>query len=184
MKKIIKNLLTFSLILMVCFSLTSCKKNNTDGDKNQSAETIELSKVMLSDVEFENSKQTEIDREGNIYTISGTIDAMSKSQKIAYGDDSVTHVVALKFSFDKERTISSFEIKGETTRVYSDTKSQENYVGSMSELLDSEDGEDAFANLILSAKTETYRLTSTYTDGTTSSIELKIVATLATATAE
>lgn len=187
MKKLLYSLSVFVLALFVGFSLVAC--GNSSGSSGQSgedkvAEKVELSKVMFGDVEFENSKETKLSQENNTFKVSGTVDAMSKSQKIKFGDDDVTHVVALKFNFDKERTISTFKIQGDITKVYSDSKDVQNYVGSITELLDSEDGEDAFCYLILSAKTEEYKLVSTYTDGTESSIKLEIVATLATATAE
>jgi hypothetical protein len=187
MKKILKYALSFALLFVLAFSLVSCgnmgaNQNQVSGDSP--AEKVELAKTTLSEVEFENAKSVNLNQESNVITVSGTIDAMSASQKNAFGLEDVTHVVVLKFTFDKERTLSSFEIKGKTTKVYSDSEDVENYVGSLSELLDSESSEDAYTYLILSANTETYDLTAKYTDGTTSKIELKVVATLATATAE
>lgn len=183
MKNLLKKISIIALMMFVSFSLCACGKTNGE-DGKEPAEKISLAKVMISDVEFENSKSTEIKHEGSKYTVSGTIDSMSKSQKIVFGSDEVTHVVAIKFAFDKERTISAFEIRGEITKVYSDDKNVKNYVGKLSELLDSEEGEDAYCNLVLSANTKKYTLKSTYSDGTESSIELEIVATLATAKAE
>lgn len=178
MKNLLKNIVMFALLICISISCVSC------GEKKQSAEKIELTTAVLGDVEFENSEETEIERDGDTYTISGTIDAMSDSQKIAFGDDDVTHIVALKFTFDTERTISSFKIEGNKIKVYADEDSDENFAGSLTDLLDSSDGEDAYANLILSASTEEYLLTTTYTDETVSTITLKITATLATAEAE
>ena len=184
MKNFISKFLTLSLLLILSFGFVACGKGSVNSKNGAVAEKIELTKSTLGDVEFENSKETKIKQDGNIFTVSGIIDAMSESQKVEFGNDDATHVVSLKFSFDKERTISSFEIKGEVTKVYADSKDVENYVGSISELLDSEEGEDAFCFLILSAKTPDYKLKATYSDGTESTIELKIVATLATAVAE
>lgn len=183
MKNLISKISLLVLMICVSFSFVCCGKANR-ADGKLPAEKVSLAKVMISDVEFENSKSTEIKQEGSKYTISGTIDSMSKSQKIAFGSDEVTHVVALKFTFDKERTISAFEIAGNEVKVYSDDKKVKNYVGSISELLDSEEGEDAYCNLVLSANTKSYRLKSTYSDGTESTIEVEIAATLATAKAE
>ena len=93
-------------------------------------------------------------------------------------------MIVVKFEFDKERTIDSFTIRGDVTKVYSTNKNDENYVGSLSSLLDNKDGEDAYCNLILSANTKEYTLISKYSDDTTSEIKLKINATLVTAVAE
>ncbi len=184
MKKLLKIMLAFSLVLFLSVGLVACNETNDNkgGSDSKPAETVELTKAMLSDVEFENSEAVEIKQDDSTYTISGTIDAMSDSQKTAYGVEDVTHVVILKFTFDKERTLSEFEIEGSTTKVYSDSQDVENYAGSLTELLDNGENEDAYCNLILSAHTESYRLTATYTDGTESTIEIKITATLATAT--
>ena len=103
---------------------------------------------------------------------------MSDLQKNVFGDESVSHVVVLKYLFDKERTIDSFEIKGKKTKVYSTDNSVENFAGSISDLLDNEPGEDAFCNLILSANTKQYTLRATYSDSTVSTIVLTIDATL------
>lgn len=183
MKNIIKRVSVF--VLMICLSvcLVSCGKSdgNKDGDV---AERITLSKVMIDDVEFENSDETKIKQDENEFKISGIIDAMSKSQKLKFGDENATHVVAIKFVFDKERTLKKFELQGNITKVYSSDRNVENYAGSLTDLLDNEEGEDAFCYLVLSAKTEEYKMKATYTDGTESKVKLEIVATLATATAE
>ena len=109
---------------------------------------------------------------------------MSVAQVSSFGMDGVTHVVVIKFEFDNERTIDSFTIKGNVTKVYSTNKEDENYVGSLSSLLENEDGEDAYCNLILSANTKEYSLISKYSDDTVSEIKLLIDATLVTAKAE
>ena len=109
---------------------------------------------------------------------------MSESQKSAYGVEEVTHVAVVKFVFDKEKTLSSFKIKGNTTKVFSDDNTEDNYVGSLTDLLDSETGEDAYTYLILSANTKDYTLTAKYNDDSESVIKVKITATLANATAE
>ena len=89
-----------------------------------------------------------------------------------------------KFVFDKERTIDTFEIKGQLTKVYSTDKNVQNYVGSLSSILDNEDGEDAFCYLILSANIKDYTLTAKYSDSTSSVVKVKIDARLVTAVSE
>ena len=131
---------------------------------------------MLSEVEFENAKTVSIEQDSSVFTISGTIDAMSESQKTTFGVDEVTHVFVIKLTFDRERTLSYFELKGNTTKVYSTNSDDENYVGPLTDLLDNEEGEDAY--------TKEYSLTVKYTDDTESRIQVKVVATLATATEE
>lgn len=173
----------FSLMIMIFMSASIVSCGLTGNDK-KIAEKVELADVKFEDVDFKNSDAVELKQDDNVVTISGTIDAMSDAQKEAYGKDGITHVVTLKFKFDKEKTLSKFELKGNETKVFSDTTSVENYVGSITDLLDSEDDEDAYANLILLANTSEYKLVSTYTDGTVSSIDVKITATLATATTE
>ncbi len=183
MKKLLSRISVFALIFCLGICLVACGK--TDGhNSGETSEKITLSKVMLDDVEFENSEETKIKQDGNEFKISGTIDAMSKSQKLKFGDETATHVVAIKLTFDKERTLKEFKLKGNITKVYSTDNTAENYAGSLTDLLDNEDGEDAFCYLVLSAKTEEYKMKATYTDGTESKLELKIVATMATATAE
>ena len=163
---------------------TNNENNIEDANTNAVAEKITLDSATLGSVEFENADTVSINQEGNVYNISGTITALSESEKNAFGDSSVTHAVVLKYTFDKEKTISKFELKGNITKVFSDNTSDENYVGSISDLLDSEENEDAFCYLILSAKTKQYTLTATYTDKTSSVIKLNISATLATATTD
>ena len=70
------------------------------------------------------------------------------------------------------------------TNNWNGNKNDENYVGPLSSLLDNEDGEDAYCNLILSANTKEYSLIAKYSDDTSSEIKLKIDATLVTAVAE
>lgn len=186
MKKVFKFSVIVVFALVLTFSLVACGKNGggDTGKECSVAEKVELGKTMLGEVEFENSDEVELKQDCETVTISGTIDAMSDSQKSAYGVEDVTHVAVVKFVFDKERTLSSFEIKGNTTKVFSDDETKENYVGSLTELLDNEAGEDAYTYLVLSANTKEYTLTTVYTDDTESVISLKINATLATATAE
>ena len=183
MKNFVK-ICTFLLVTTILsFGLIACNATtNDDNPKTKKMlETFELSTATLGDVEFENSDTVKLDKKDNEYVVSGSINAMSESQVVVYGVDEVTHVVSLKLTFDKERTISSFEIDGKITKVYSDNKNVENYVGSLSDLLDNEDGEDAFCYLVLSANTKEYEFKVTYTDKTTSEFSLKINATLATA---
>lgn len=182
MKKSFKILSLFMFSFILAFSLVACggSKNND----NTIAEKVELSKVVLNEVEFNNSDAVKLKQDGDDIEISGTIDAMSESQKTTYGVQDVTHVVALKVTFDKEKTLKSFEIKGNTTKVFSENSADENYAGSLSDLLDNESSEDAYTNLVLSANTKEYTLTATYTDESTSEIEIEIKATLATAEAE
>lgn len=184
--KIFKNLCVVFVAVVLCLGFVSCKSsgNNNQSGNSAVAEKVTLEKSVINEVEFENSKSVKIDQDSNIVTVSGTIDAMSDSQKSVFNEESSTHVVCLKFAFDKERTLSKFEIKGSKSKVFADDKNVENYAGKISDLFDSEPGEDAYSNLVLSANVNEYSLISTYTDGTKSTIKLKIVATLATATAE
>lgn len=178
MKNLYKKFIgVISAILL--FVMVGCGTNN-----KAFAEEITLGKTILGEVEFENSEKVKLEKEDDGYEITGQIEAMSPAQVSEFGDEDVTHVVVIKFMFDKERTIDSFEIKGEVTKVYSTDKNVENYVGSISGLLDNDEGEDAFCYLILSANTKEYTLTAKYSDSTTSEIKLEIDATLVTATAE
>ena len=176
--KIIVSIMSLFLMFVV-LTFVACKT-----PKIVFAESVTLDDVVLSEVEFENSEKVKIEKSDDGYKIMGEIESMSVAQVNAFGLDDVTHVVILKFEFDKERTIDSFSIKGNTTKVYSTNKDEENYVGSLSSLLDNEDGEDAYCRLILSANTKEYILMSKYTDGTISELKIKIEATLVTAMAE
>lgn len=178
MKKLTKSLLSIFMIILSIF-IVSC-----GNEKSKTAESVTLDKTVLSEVEFENSDKVKLKQKDDVVEITGEIEAMSASQKSAFGVSDVTHVVVIKFMFDKERTIDSFEIKGDVTKVYSTDKTKENYVGSISGLLDNESGDDAYCYLILSANTKQYTLTSTYTDSTSSKITLNINATLVTANEE
>lgn len=177
--KIIKKL--SSIVMIFCVMLFVACGSNED---SKIAEKVELSTVELNNVEFKNAEGVELKQDKNIITVSGNIDAMTDAQKEVFNKSGITHVVSIKFKFDTEKTLSKFEMKGNETKVYSDNTSVANYTGPLSEFLDSKDSEDAFVYLILSANTEKYTLTSTYTDGSVSAIELKITATLATASAE
>lgn len=178
MKNRLKFILSF-LLMIITVSFVACGQN-----KKTVAEKITLDKTVLSEVEFENSDKVKLKQNGSEVVVSGEIESMSAAQKSTYGVDEVTHVIVVKFMFDKERTIDSFEIKGNTTKVYSTDKNDKNYVGSISSLLDNESSEDAFCYLILSANTKNYTLTAKYTDDSTSVIEVKIDATLVTAKAD
>ena len=173
----------FMLVMTIIFSACFVACGTTTENVNKGvSEKIELATATLSDVEFENSDTVKLTKNGNEYTVSGTITAMSDSQVNAFNSSDTTHIVSLKFIFDKEKTISSFKIEGKSKKVFSTDSNVENYAGSITDLLDSEDGEDAYSYLILSANTKEYTLTSTYSDKTTSVIKLKINATLATST--
>lgn len=178
MKKVIKYITSVLLVILAIF-VVACGEV-----KQKVGETLTLDKTVLSEVEFENSEKVKIKQTENLVEITGEIEAMSVSQKNAFGVDGVTHVVVVKFMFDKERTIDTFEIKGDVTKVYSTDKMKENYVGSISGLLDNDSGDDAYCYLILSANTKEYLLTCDYTDSTSSKITLKINATLVTANEE
>ena len=182
MKKNIKITTTmfFALIIAVLF----CACGMTPNNECKTAESIKLETVMLSEVEFKNSDTVLLNQECDNVEISGSIDAMTAAQKSVYGLNDVSHVVALNITFDKERTIDYFKIQGEITKVFSTNNTVENYVGSITDLLDNKQGEDAYANLILSAKTKEYTLTTKYTDGHESEITIKINATLASAESE
>lgn len=184
MKKYTKIILSFVFVFAIAFSLVACGGKRENGEECKTAEKITLATVTLGEVEFENAETVKLEQDCDEVVVSGKIDAMSTSQKTAYGVDEITHVFAVKFEFDKERTLKTFEIKGNMTKVYSSDNTVTNYVGSLTDLLDSAEDEDAYAKLILSANTKEYRLTSTYTDGTVSEISIDVTATLAAAEAE
>ncbi len=185
MNKSIKILFSFMLLIITSVLFVACgNKTPMNNKKDEISEKISLSTAMLGEVEFANAETVELKQEGETVTISGKIDAMSASQKNAYGVEDITHVVTTKIVFDKERTLKTFKIVGNTTKVYSSDNSEEGYVGSLTDLLDSEEGEDAYCNLILSAQTKSYTLKTIYTDNTERTITVKIEATLASATIE
>ena len=171
------------MVMFICFSAVACSFTPNDEPKGVS-EKVELSQATLGSVEFENADTVEIKQENDIVTVSGVITAMTDAEKTAFGIDDVTHAVTLKLTFDKEKTISSFELAGDTIKVFSDNENDQNYVGSLTDVLDNEENDDAFCYLILSANTKEYTMTATYTDKTSSVIKLKIEATLATAVSE
>lgn len=183
MKKFIKINLTLLLIVTALIGLNACSFLNL-GNNCKTAEKVELASTVLSEVEFNNSEQCSLIQECKDVEISGQIDAMSDAQKNAFALKDVTHVVVLKMTFDKERTLDSVAIKGENTKVYSTNKNDENYSGSLTDLLDNKSGEDAYCYLILAANTKNYSITAKYTDGHTSQISIKISATLVTAQVE
>lgn len=185
MKKIIK-IMSFALVVTaVIFSFIGCGKNeNRKNETCNTAEKITLASAVLGEVEFTNADTVKLEQDCDEVDITGTVSKMSASQKTAYGLESVDHVVVVKMMFDKERTLSSFELKGDIVKVFSTDNTVENYAGSISDLLDSESGEDAYCYLILSAERKDYTLTSKYSDGTKSVISVEVSATLANADAE
>lgn len=178
MRNIIKAIAVLSLGI-ISFFCVACEKKY-----DKSAEEISLAKTILGEVEFENSEKVKLKQDENEWVVSGEIEAMSPAQVSAFGVEDVTHVVVLKCLFDKERTIDYFKIKGETLKVFSTDKTDEGYVDSISNLLDNDPGEDAYCYLILSANTKEYELTTKYTDGVESVIEIKIDAVLSSAKSE
>lgn len=186
MKKVIKSIFSIALMVVVGVLFVACgnKTPKAQEETNTIPEKVSLSSAMLGEVEFANADTVELSQDGETVVISGKVDAMSASQKNAYGVESITHVVVLKVDFDKERTLKTFMIKGNTTKVYSSDSSEENYVGSLTDLLDNEEGEDAFCNLILSVQTKQYTLKAVYTDNTEREITVNVETTLATASAE
>lgn len=178
MRKMIKSIFVIFLgfVALVC---VACEKKYV-----MAKEKISLAKTVLSEVEFENSEKVKLKQQDDEWIVSGEIESMSVAQKSAFGVDGVTHIVVFKFEFDNERTIDYFKIDGETVKVFATDKNVEGYIGSISELLDNEPGEDAFCYLVLSANTKEYDISSRYTDGTESVISLKIEATLSSAKAE
>ena len=136
MKNLVKNLFVFALIFISSIFVACGEKSNSF------SENIALGKTIIGEVEFENSEEVKLEKNDSGWSVSGEIESMSPAQKSAFGVDDVSHVVVLKFTFDKERTIDYFKIKGETTKVYSTDKTVDGYVGSISDLIDSEDSED------------------------------------------
>ena len=182
MNKILKFCeIAFLVIFVAC---GTCACNLLKNDNCETAEKLELTTAVLSEVEFENSDTLTLNQKCDEVEIGGQIDAMTDAQKSVFGQSDVTHVVALKMVFDKEKTLDQVEIKGNKTKVYSTNNEVENYVGKLTDLLDSESGEDAYANLILSANTKNYTITSKYSDGSESQISIKIDASLVTAEVE
>lgn len=185
MKKILKSLTTISFVMMFAVFMVACGSGTSEPDTGKIIpEKVTLATTTLSEVEFANADTVKLEQKNTDVTISGKIDAMSESQKSAFGVNDATHVVALKVSFDKERTLKTFELKGNVTKVYSSDSEVENYVGSLSDLLDNDGGDDSYCNLLLSAQTKNYTLKAIYTDGTTREMKINITATLATASAE
>lgn len=167
--------------LLFCFTLfvVSCSGASPKSSNESVAEQVSLTQANIDEILFENSNSVNLEQDDRLFKINGIIDEMSLAQKNAFGVQDVTHVFVLKYIFDKERTISKFEISGDITKVYSVEKNVKNYVGSISDLFDNDDGEDAYTNLILSANTKKYTIVSTYSDGSNSQIEIYVDATLA-----
>lgn len=181
MKKLILTLSIFLCAALFCFNFVACKNGK---NSEHSGEAVELAETTIGEISFENSESTKISSEGKEYIISGKIDKMSDAQKNAFGVEDVSHVVCIKFVFDREKTLDSFEIVGAIKKVYSTDQSVENYAGSLSELLDNNDGEDAYCLLVLSAGTKKYDLVCNYSDRSRSVISLKIEAALVSAEEE
>ena len=170
------------IAFVICFSfclliVVACEKMSYS-----SSEKIVLAETVFNEIEFKNSDKVKLKQQDDKWIVSGEIELMSDAQISSFGLKDVTHCVVLKFEFDKERTIDYFKIEGETTKVYSTDKNEENYVGSITSLLDNEFGDDAFCYLILSANTKDYEFVSRYSDGVESVIKLKIDAVLVSAT--
>ena len=185
MKKIIKSASVLMFVLFMAVAVVACG-NSKDKDNVEECtveESVELGKVVFGEVEFENADTVKLEQDCDEVEITGKIESMSESQKNVYGVEDVTHVAVVKVIFDKERTLESFEIKGNVTKVFGADETVENYAGSLSSLLDNESGEDAYTHLILSAHTKEYKLTARYSDGSESVIKINIEATLATANA-
>ncbi len=180
-----KTLKTLSIMMLACLTMIFAVACGNLGAKECStAETVTLQNATLGEVEFTNSDTVTLQQNCDNIEIGGTIEAMTAAQKSTYGVQSVTHAVTLKIEFDKQRTLDSVEVKGGVTKVYSSNSGDANYSGSLTDFLDSETGEDAYANLILSAQTKDYTITAKYTDNKESKLNIKISATLATADAE
>lgn len=182
MRKIIKFYGLISFVLIVAVVVCACGFNNNSSCKSN--EKIKLQTVVLNEVEFKNSDNVSFNQKCDEIEISGVIDAMSSAEKSVFGVQDVTHVVAVNLTFDKERTLSYLEIKGNNTKVYSTNSDDENFSGNLTDILDNETGEDAYCGLILSANTKNYQLTIKYTDGHESILKIKIDATLAEAVSE
>lgn len=181
MKKIFLTLSIFLCALAVCFNFAACNKNE---NSNKSGESVSLAETVIDEISFENSDATKISSDGKTYTISGKIEKMSDAQKNAFGVEDVSHVVCLKFVFDREKTLDNFEIVGAERKVFSTDKSVKNYAGSLSDLLDNNDGEDAYCFLVLSAATKKYDLICNYSDRSSSVVVLNIEASLVSAEEE
>ena len=183
MRKIFKITLSIIKSFVVGDLLIGC---GNSGDQQQTnfqnkaaaiAENVELSSAVLGEIEFENASTVNLNKNGNQINITGRVDAMSAAQKNAFGDDSITHVVVLKFTFDTEKTVSSFELKGNVTKVFSTNESDEISPYPTVVIV-------AYCYLILSAGTSQYTLKTKYTDETTSTVIVNMNATLTTANAE
>ena len=182
MKFFIHKTIVFVIALFMGLVLIGCSISGYNNCKTP--EKVELKKVVLNEVEFENGEAVSLSQECDEVVIKGTIDAMTTAQKSAFGDGKTTHMVAIKITFDKERTLDQVEIKGEKIKVYATDKNVENYVGSLTELLDNDKGDDASCDLVLSANTKNYTIKAIYTDDKENDLKIKIDATLATSSEE
>ena len=169
-------ILSVAILIVFGMGVVAC-----DNKENVVAENISLSNAMIGEVEFQNSEDLKLDQDDGEWVVDGGIEAMTDAQKAAFGSSDVTHVVVLKLLFDKERTIDYLKIEGSVTKVYSTNKEDGGYIGSISSILDNDDGEDAFTYLILSANTKKYDLTIKYTDGVISNLKIEIKAMLVSA---
>ena len=190
MKKSLKFIFSFMFAIMLAVAVVACGNTNNNNNNNNNeqektiAEKIELTTATLGDVEFTNADTVKLEQKGDVVNVTGTINAMSTSQKTAYGVEDINHVIVVKLGFDKEKTLSSVKLAGNTTKVYATDSSVEGYAGTLSDFLDNEEGKDAYSKLILAGSTEKYTITVKYTDNTESVITLNISATLATAEAQ
>jgi len=115
MNKIFKITSVFILMISVAFMIACEKIDNGDC---KVAESIELSSVVFNETEFENAESVEFSQKCDEVEIGGTINAMSAAQKTAFGVQDVSHFVALKIMFDKERTIASFKLAGNVVKCF------------------------------------------------------------------
>ena len=124
MKNLLKMATSVFLMIMLAFGLVACGSNDC-----KVKETVTLAKTILGEVEFENGDKVTLKQDCDKVVIGGNIDAMSAAELSEFGAEDVSHVVVLKFMFDKEKTIDSFEIEGGVTKVYStdETKEKSDY---------------------------------------------------------
>ena len=182
MKNLKKICVLILMVVLVPVIVCACDLNNNSNCGTK--EKLTLQNVVLSEVEFKNSENVSLKQSCSNVEVGGVIDAMTDAEKAVFGSEDVSHIIAVNLTFDKERTLSYLEIKGNKTKVYSTNQEDENYVGSLTDILDNESGEDAYCGLILSANTKNYQLTIKYTDGYESVVKIEINATLAEASVE
>ena len=145
MKKATKMFIFIIVSVFISGVICGCSFNNNLTYKL--SEKIELKTVVLNEVEFKNADNVSLNQTYDKVVVGGVVDAMTDAEKAVFGVDDVTHVIAVGLTFDKERTLSYFEIKGNNTKVYSTNSEDENYVGNLTDILDNESGEDASSTL-------------------------------------